>query len=115
MCPCCMQEHEIHTVQIKDENIFKGEKVEFDAIYEYCDQADELYSTEEMMSENDISMKNAYRKMKGMLTSDEIFTQSTRLLPFYTTPVWSIKVFIFRIANFRLQRYEYFSNEMHNN
>ena len=72
MCPCCMQEHEIHTVQIKDENIFKGEKVEFDAIYEYCDQADELYSTEEMMSENDISMKNAYRKMKGMLTSDEI-------------------------------------------
>lgn len=38
----------------------------------YCDVADELYMNEQQIQENDMSLKNAYRKAAGLLTSTEI-------------------------------------------
>ena len=72
MCTCCMEEHEVKTVLVKDTAIFKGVKVDYDASYLYCDTAEELYMDEQQIRENDIRIKNAYRKVKGLLTSDEI-------------------------------------------
>ncbi len=71
-CPFCMCEHEIRIVREREQTIFKGVEVEFDALYEYCENCDEYSSTEEMMTANDISMKNAYREKVGLLTGPEI-------------------------------------------
>ena len=72
LCMCCMEEHEIDVVEVKETNIFKGREVEYTAIYEYCSAADEFLLNEDMISYNDISMKNAYRSQSGLLTSEEI-------------------------------------------
>ena len=72
LCPCCMEEHEVLSVEVMDENIFKEVYVEYPAEHFYCDRADEYYTSEKMLQTNDISMKNAYRRKQGLLTSDEI-------------------------------------------
>ncbi len=72
LCPCCMEEHNVQTVTVAESNIFKGIPVEYNAEYSYCDKTDELYADENQVSSNDISMKNAYRKKTGLLTSDQI-------------------------------------------
>ena len=72
LCLCCMEEHEVSYVRVKEENIFKDIQVEYDACYEYCDVADEYFSTDSLLSENDISLKNAYRKKVGLLESSQI-------------------------------------------
>ena len=71
LCTCCMEEHEVKTVLIKERTIFKNVNVNYDAIYLYCDLADELYANEDQLQENDIHLKDAYRKMEGLLTSKE--------------------------------------------
>lgn len=67
LCTCCMEEHEVKTVLVKEQAIFKNIKVVYDASYLYCDAADELYMNEEQMLENDVRLKDAYRKAKGSL------------------------------------------------
>lgn len=72
LCACCMEEHEVMTVRFLDKTIFKDEEVEFDVISEYCELADEYIESNDMISKNDIAMKNAYRKKVGLLTSEDI-------------------------------------------
>ncbi len=72
LCTCCMEEHNVKTVLIKEKSTFKGVPVKYDALYMYCDIADELYMNEDQIRENDISLKNAYRRNEGLLTSEEI-------------------------------------------
>ena len=48
LCLACMEEHEVQTVIVKEKNIFKGEKVEYDAMYEYCDRTDDFIEPENM-------------------------------------------------------------------
>ena len=72
LCLCCMEEHAVKTVMAPETNIFKDVEVEYQARYFYCENADEYFSDESMITENDIAMKNAYRKAVGLLTSDEI-------------------------------------------
>ncbi|MBO4678140.1 MAG: XRE family transcriptional regulator, partial [Lachnospiraceae bacterium] len=72
ICPCCMEEHEVKTVSIKEQATFKERQVNYDAVYTYCDAADELYMDEHQLQENDIRLKDAYRRAEGLLTSDEI-------------------------------------------
>ncbi len=72
LCTCCMEEHEVKTVLVKDWMTFKNVKVAYDATYLYCDIAEELYMDEQQMQENDVLLKNAYRKAEGLLTSAEI-------------------------------------------
>lgn len=72
LCTCCMEEHEVKTVLIKEEAAFKNKKVTYEAAYLYCDTAEELYMDEEQMRENDIRLKDAYRRAEGLLTSTDI-------------------------------------------
>lgn len=72
LCPCCMEEHEVETVTVKEQATFKDTAVEYDACYQYCDTADELFMDEEQMRVNDTRLKDAYRKAAGLLTSAEI-------------------------------------------
>ena len=72
LCVCCMEIHEVKTVLVREKVTFKRRKVDYDALYQYCDNSDELYMDERQIQENDIRLKNAYRKKEGLLTSDEI-------------------------------------------
>ena len=72
LCTCCMEEHEVKTVLVKEQATFKNVKVEYEAIYLYCDGAEEFYMDEQQMQENDIRLKDAYRRKEGLLTSYEI-------------------------------------------
>lgn len=71
-CMNCMKEHEIKTVEIEEKTSFKGVSFVYPAHYLYCDVSDELYMNEAQIQENDISVKDAYRKEVGLLTSGEI-------------------------------------------
>lgn len=71
-CTCCMEEHEVKTVLVMEHAAFKNRKVEFEASYFFCDIAEELYMDEQQVQENDIKLKDAYRKCEGLLTSEEI-------------------------------------------
>ena len=72
LCTCCMEEHEVKTVLVKERATFKNAKVDYDATYLYCDVAEELYMDEQQMQENDVRVKDAYRESEGLLTSAEI-------------------------------------------
>lgn len=72
LCTCCMEEHEVKTVLVKECATFKNRMVDYDACYLYCDVADELYMDERQLQENDVRMKDAYRKVEGLLTSGQI-------------------------------------------
>lgn len=72
LCMCCLEEHEVRMVRVAAHNKFKGIMVQYVATYEYCDQADEYFSSEELSAANDIAMKNAYRREVGLLTTEEI-------------------------------------------
>ena len=67
-----MKEHDVKDILVPEHITFKEKKVEFGAEYCYCDIADEMYETEEQIQKNDVSMKDAYRKAEGLLTSFEI-------------------------------------------
>lgn len=67
-----MEEHEVETVSCIDKNIFKGILVEYPAEYYYCSKAKEYYGDENQMRSNDISMKDAYRRKQGLLTTEDI-------------------------------------------
>lgn len=72
LCPCCMENHEINTITVNENNIFKDVFIEYEAQYCYCKLANETYADEDQISLNDISMKNAYRSKVGLLTSTQI-------------------------------------------
>ena len=78
LCPCCMQEHTVKTVAVREQATFKDVHVEYDAEYQYCDIADELWMNERQMSENDTKMKDAFRKKTGFLTSSQIRATRTK-------------------------------------
>lgn len=78
LCACCMEAHEVKTVFIHETSTFKGEKVEYEASYLYCDEAEEIYMDEQQIRENDIRLKDAYRKNEGLLTSSEIIKIRTK-------------------------------------
>ena len=72
LCPCCMEEHDVHWVRKQETNIFKGMPVGYSAEYCYCDRAEELFADENQISSNDIALKNAFREKAGLLTSYQI-------------------------------------------
>ena len=72
LCTCCMEEHEVKTVLVCEETLFKNIYIKFNASYLYCDVAEELYMDEQQIQENDIRLKDAFREKEGLLTSLDI-------------------------------------------
>lgn len=68
LCTCCMEEHEVKTVLLLENATFKNIKVDYEASYLYCDVAEEFYMNEQQMQENNMRLKDAYRKNEGLLT-----------------------------------------------
>lgn len=72
LCTCCMEEHEVKTVLVEEQVTFKKINVRYEACYLFCDRAKELFMDEQQIQENDVRIKDAYRKSEGLLTSAEI-------------------------------------------
>ena len=72
ICSCCMEEHEVKTVLVMEQATFKNSTVDYEASYFFCELAEELYMDEQQMQDNDIRLKDAYRKKEGLLTSAQI-------------------------------------------
>lgn len=72
LCLGCIEEHNISIVELEEKTIFKGVRVNFTALYEYCSKTDEYFEPEDMIRANTLAVKDAYRKRMGLLTSSEI-------------------------------------------
>lgn len=72
LCTCCMEEHEVKTVLVSEYATFKKKQIKYEAFYLYCDAAEEYYTNEQQLQENDIRLKDAYRKQEGLFTASEI-------------------------------------------
>ena len=72
ICPCCMEEHVVKTVLVMDQATLKNSTVNYEASYFFCELTKELYMDEQQMQDNDIRLKDAYRKKEGLLTSAQI-------------------------------------------
>jgi len=63
LCLCCMEEHDVQTVIRIEQNTYLGAVVEHEATYEYCNRADSLLATEEMLTANYNAMIAAYMQI----------------------------------------------------
>lgn len=64
-CPYCTRQHPVATMAVEETNIYKGVKVSYEAVYEYCGVADEWHAVGDMISQNHRSMVEAYQKVMG--------------------------------------------------
>lgn len=62
-CPCCMEDHDVLTVEDDEATIYKDVEVTFRATYEYCSNTDEYWESGKMMNENWYAMREAYDKI----------------------------------------------------
>lgn len=72
LCICCMEEHNVKTVIVDEKTTFKNTTVKYKATYLYClyyDKDKIFYMDEQQMRENNMRMKDAYRKSLNMLES----------------------------------------------
>jgi putative zinc finger/helix-turn-helix YgiT family protein len=67
-----MEEHEVNTVEVIEQETYKGVDLEFTATCEYCSNTDEYLETEDMIRANSLAVKDAYRRKVGLLTSSDI-------------------------------------------
>lgn len=72
LCISCMENHIVETRELEETATFKGVKITYIAIYDYCTNTDEFWETEKQMRQNSIARKNAYKVSQNLLTSNEI-------------------------------------------
>ncbi|HHY12629.1 MAG TPA: DUF4065 domain-containing protein [Firmicutes bacterium] len=72
LCLCCMEKHNVDTVEVKEKQIYKGMEVEFTAIYEYCSNTNDYLENEDMIRSNSLALRDSYRMSAGLLTSTDI-------------------------------------------
>lgn len=76
-CEMCGKQHSVDIIKEKALTYIKDEPVEYEETVYYCCNCDEdeaYYVPSEVMNQNLMKARNAYRKMKGLMTSDEIVT-----------------------------------------
>lgn len=74
-CPLCDKVHEIEERTHIAKTIIKGEEVNYEETYYFCQNSDEdenEFVTGKMENDNLLNARNAYRKAHGLLTSDQI-------------------------------------------
>lgn len=73
-CPLCGKEHDLEIRERVATTIIKDEVVEYNEVYYYCENEKENneFANGKMLNANLLNARNAYRRIKGLLTSDEI-------------------------------------------
>lgn len=71
-CPICLKKHEITRVEMNQSDVFLNQEISYDARYDYCDITNQFWSDQELLKDNSIRLKDAYRMANGLLTSEQI-------------------------------------------
>ena len=74
-CPICGKRHELENRSRAASIVIKGERIDYDEEYLFCENADEdeaMFATAEMESRNLLNARDAYRVMHGLLTAGDI-------------------------------------------
>src|SRR5665647_2198632 len=74
-CPVCDSVHSLEKRKRITQTIVKDETVEYEEIYflcPLCNEEENEFVPAGLMDENLVRARNAYRKMKSLLTSEEI-------------------------------------------
>lgn len=71
-CPICEENHEIVEKETLESILIMGESVEYTKRYYYCTKNSLEFLPAKILSENILKASNAYRKQKGILTSEEV-------------------------------------------
>lgn len=74
-CEMCGKEHSVEIIKEMATTYIKDELVEYEETIYFCSNCDEdeaYYVPAKILNENLMNARNAYRKMKGLLLSDEI-------------------------------------------
>lgn len=58
-CVSCMEKHIVETRELEEIATFKGVRVNYIAVYDYCSNTGEYWETEEQMRQNSIARKYA--------------------------------------------------------
>lgn len=66
-CSCCGLEHPVATMAIEEDNVYKGIKVTYEAVYEFCGVEDKMHADGDMASQNYNAMVEGYRKTTGQV------------------------------------------------
>lgn len=67
-----MVEHDVKTVRMLEDNIFKNEPVQYIAEYQFCERTGDFFEEGDQLEANFLAMKNAYRKKVGLLTTKQL-------------------------------------------
>lgn len=74
-CPCCGQTHAIDIMTRTTQGLVKDEVVDYEETYYFCNNSDHEeneFVSAKMMDINLLNARDAYRRKKGLLTSEEI-------------------------------------------
>lgn len=74
-CPVCGGTHAVEKRLRETQALFKGDVVNYEEVYFLCDHADDEeneFVPAKVMDSNLLKVRDAYRTMKGLLTSNEI-------------------------------------------
>ena len=72
LCPFCMEEHSVNRMVEREKAVFKNEEIIFDSERFYCEECGEYFEDDNLIKENDIRLKDAYREKMGLLKSSDI-------------------------------------------
>lgn len=74
-CPWCGENHDVDIITEKTKIVIKGETVEYDDIVYYCSNSeddDAYFVPDDVMDENLLNAREAYRRLKNMVTAADI-------------------------------------------
>jgi putative zinc finger/helix-turn-helix YgiT family protein len=68
----CSETHDVLIVEETQKTNYKGEEIVYSGVYEYCEHADEMFESEEMINVNRLKLIDVYRAKVGLLNSSQI-------------------------------------------
>lgn len=71
-CYMCSETHDVLIVEETQKTNYKGVEIVYCGVYEYCEHADEMYESEEMINLNRLKLIDVYRDKVGLLNSSQI-------------------------------------------
>lgn len=71
-CYMCSETHDVLIVEETQKTNYKGVEIVYSGVYEYCEHADEMFESEEMINVNRLKLIDVYRAKVGLLNSSQI-------------------------------------------
>ena len=71
-CYMCSETHDVLIVEETQKTNYKGVEIVYSGVYEYCEYADEMFESEEMINLNRLKLIDVYRDKVGLLNSSQI-------------------------------------------